>query len=65
MEDKKKRIRRSDDQLLADTITQLYDRIAQRIVKVKDERIALDEIFEALHPLRSLEDSYRGSDGNQ
>lgn len=59
-----KRTRRSEDQLLTDTITSLYGKIQNKIEKIEDERTVVEEIFDALKPLRELEDLYRGKDGN-
>jgi hypothetical protein len=61
MESGKKRTRRNDDQILTDTITQLYTKINTKIVNITDEQAVVEEIFDALKPLRELEDLYRGS----
>ena len=54
-----KKTRRAPDQMLTDSIAELHVQISRRINEVKDKRIAIDEVFEALHPLRVLEDEYR------
>jgi len=59
--EKVKRTRRSEDQLLTDTITALYEKIQKKIVHIEDERAVVEEVFEALAPLRELEDMYRGN----
>ena len=56
---KPKRTRRSEDQLLTDTITQLYEKIQAKITKIEDEKAVVEEVFDALRPLRELEDMYR------
>lgn len=60
MEQTKKRTRRNDDQMLTDTITQLYVKINSKIINIADEKAVVEEIFDALKPLRELEDQYRG-----
>lgn len=57
-----KRTRRSEDQMLTDTITALYEKIQGKISKIKDDTQVVDEIFEALSPLRILYDDYKGID---
>lgn len=63
MEQAKKRTRRNDDQMLTDTITQLYVKINSKITNIADEKAVVEEIFDALKPLRELEDQYRGLNG--
>ncbi len=58
-----KRKRRSEDQLLTDTITALYAKIQNRLLKIEDERAVVEEVFDALKPLRELEDQYRNESG--
>ncbi len=58
-----KRTRRNDDQMLTDAITGLYGKIHTKITKIEDEKAVVEEIFDALKPLRELEDLYRGNDG--
>lgn len=60
-EEIKKRTRRSDEVILADTITALYVTISNRIKKIDEDKAIVEEVFDALKPLRELEDIYRGS----
>ena len=60
---KPKRTRRSEDQLLTDTITSLYEKIQAKIQKIDDERNCVEEIFDALSPLIKLELTYRMANG--
>lgn len=53
--EKKKRIRRNEDQLLADTVTTLYDKIHNKIANMEDQKAAIVEIFDALDPLLELQ----------
>jgi len=57
-----KRQRRNSDQLLTDTIGELYKRIQERISEVKDKEQALEDVFDSLRPLRELEQEYRGTE---
>ncbi len=54
--------RRNNDQMLAETITQLYERLSAKIKSMEDIRVELDEVFEALAPLRQLEEEFRGKE---
>ncbi len=56
---KPKRTRRSEDQLLTDTIIALYEKIQKKITQIEDEKAVVEEVFDALRPLRELEDMYR------
>jgi len=54
------RSRRDSNQLLADSIGDLYKRVEQCIKNSNDARQAVEDVFEAFKPLRELEDKYRG-----
>lgn len=41
-----KRIRRSEDQMLTDTITALYEKIQGKISKIKEAHKIIDEILD-------------------
>ena len=53
-----KRTRRNSDQLLTDTITELYTKIQAKITKIHEDKMDVDAIFLALRPLREIEDEY-------
>lgn len=55
-----KRSRRNNDQMLADALAELYKRIQIKVQAMDDHKAELEEIFEALAPLKSLEDEFRG-----
>ena len=54
-----KKTRRSEDQMLADSVVNLFDKLNAKLKKIEDERAAIDEIFNILKPLRELEAKFR------
>jgi len=61
--EKVKRSRRNDGQILSDLIVQLYQKIGDQVTSLKEQKASVEDIFDALKPLRELEDSYRNADG--
>lgn len=58
MEERKKRIRKTKDQLLESAVTNLYEQIEKIIQGIENEQFALEQVFETLRPLHELEKKY-------
>ena len=59
----KRQKRRSNEEMLADSIVDLYARIEAKVKSMRDTQKELEELFDALRPLRELEEQYRGKNG--
>lgn len=52
--------RRDSDEMLANAIAELYERIDAKVKSMEDAKQELDDLFAALKPLQELERLYRG-----